>query len=452
MTVQTIPDDASRAFLKPYDALKPDLPGAATDWLAGLRDDGAAAFRQRGFPTHKVEDWRYTSLAPLTRAEFDWHAPDAALDAGQLPALVFGRDSSCRLVLVNGRLRRDLSTVAGLPDGATLMGFAEAAAERPELLRDALGSESPLADQPLTALNTAFMADGFVLHLADGVVLEQPVEILSVGTGGSTPPLYHPRNLIVAGADSRATVIEHHVGLCLGAYFANVVTEIVAGDGSIVRHCKVQDEAREAFHIAATNAHVGRGAMFDSFVFAVGGLLSRNEIRVTLAEPGAHCRLHGAYLMRGRQHCDNTTVIDHAAPETNSHELYKGVLDDEASGVFQGKIVVRPDSQKIDGHQMNRALLLSDKAQINSKPELVIYADDVKCSHGATAGELDDDAMFYLRSRGVPEAQARRLLVEAFLNEVIDGIALAGMRMPLEQNVARWMARGNEAGGTGGAR
>ncbi len=440
MSVQTLPDDASRQFLAPYAELKPALPGADSDWLANLRDDGADAFRQRGFPGSKVEDWRYTSLAPLTKSAFDWREPEATLDAEQLPALVFGREASCRLVLVNGRLSRDLSAVAGLPDGATLMGFAEAADQSPDLLREALGGESVLADQPLAALNTAFMADGFVLHLADGVVLEQPVEILSVGTGGKQPPLYHPRNLIVAGADSRATVIEHHVGLCIGAYFANVVTEIVAGERSIVRHCKVQDESREAFHIAATNVHVGRDAMLDSFVFAVGGHLSRNEIRVKLAAPGAHCRLHGAYLMRGTQHCDNTTIIDHAAPETNSHELYKGVLDDEASGVFQGKIVVRPDSQKIDGHQMNRALLLSDKAQINSKPELMIYADDVKCSHGATAGELDDEALFYLRSRGVPEAQARRLLVEAFLNEAIDGIALAGMRMPLEQAVARWMS------------
>jgi Fe-S cluster assembly protein SufD len=449
MTVQTISDDAGRALLEPYQALKPSLPGAGADWLADLRDDGATAFGARGLPTPKVEDWRYTSLAPLARTAFDWHEPDAALDAARLPALVYGRESACRLVLVNGRLRRDLSTLDGLPDGATLLGFAEAAADRPALLHDALGGAGALGDQPFAALNTAFMRDGFVLDLEPGVVMDRPVEVLAVGTGGAQPPVYHPRNLIVAGADSRATVIEHHVGLCIGAYFANVVTEIIARDGAVVRHCKVQDESREAFHIAATNARIGRGAMLDSFAFAIGGRLSRNEIRVTLAEPGAHCRLHGAYLMRGTQHCDNTTVIDHAAPETNSHELYKGVLDDQASGVFQGKIVVQPDSQKIDGHQMNRALLLSDKATINSKPELKIYADDVKCSHGATAGELDDDALFYLRSRGVPEPQARRLLVEAFLNEVIDGIALTGMRLPLEQNVARWMTAG---AGKGGAR
>jgi Fe-S cluster assembly protein SufD len=357
-----------------------------------------------------------------------------------LRGVTFGREAGNRLVFVNGRLRDDLSSLRQLSRGIELLGLAEALESRPQLVEAHLGRAPGLANHPFAALNAAFAADGYVLHIAPEARSEAPIEILWIGSGADKPPVYHPRNLVVLGKGAHATVIEHHVGLCIGAYFSDSITEIALGEGAVLRHCKVQDESREAFHIAATGAALADGAHYDSFVFSAGARLARNEIHVSLAGRRAHCRLNGAYLGRGEQVVDHTTVIDHVSPETSSRELYKGVLDGRARGVFQGRIAVRADAQKADGQQMNRALLLSDKAEINSKPELEISADDVKCSHGATAGELDDLSLFYLRSRGIPEAEARRLLVEAFLAEVIDAVALAGMRLTLEHNIARWMA------------
>lgn len=434
-------DETSALYVERFRDLQSALPGAGLTWLDSLRNAAVAGFARRGLPTPKVEAWKFTNLAPLRKESFVSGTEQAALDAASLPALVYGRESGHRLVFVNGAFRADLSDMGTLPDGVRVAGLAETLAADPGFLEGRLADTVDLADpaQPLAALNAAFMADGYVIRIGPGVTLDEPLEILWVGTGGERPPVYHPHNLILAEAGSRATVIEHHVGLCIGGYFSNLVTEIGVEEGAIVRHCKVQDESREAFHIAATNVLVGRDALFDSFALSTGGRLSRNEIHVRLDAEGADCRLNGAYLMKGEQHVDNTTVVDHAQPGTSSRELYKGVLDGKARGVFQGKIVVHPGAQKTDGQQMNRALLLSSGAEINSKPELEIFADDVKCSHGATAGEIDAEQLFYLRARGIPEPVARRILVEAFLGEVIDGIALAGMRRSLEETVERWM-------------
>ena len=415
-------------------------PDIAPDWLGTARADAAGRFAGRGLPDRRVEDWRYTNLAHLTGLELDWAPAPADVAKESLPALVFGREAECRLVLVNGQVRPALSTVPALPEGTLLTSLADALASGHPGVADLLRQRVAVDGGALKALNDSWLEDGYVLIVPDGVTVDMPIEILSVGTGGARPPAYQPRNLIVAGAGSRVTVVEHHVGLCIGGYFANVVTDVAAGPEAIVRHCKVQDESREAVHIALLDAALDSGAMFDSFCFTLGGRISRNELRVSLDAPGAHCRLNGAYLAGGRQHCDHTTSVDHVAPETHSDQLYKGVLDGRARAVFQGKVTVRPDAQKVEGHQMSRALLLSETAEVNTKPELFIHADDVQCSHGATAGDLDAEALFYLRSRGVPEGQARQLLVEAFLNEAIDAVALAGMRLPLERNVARWMA------------
>jgi Fe-S cluster assembly protein SufD len=431
---------AGSAYLDRYAGERARLDAVAAPWLTGWRNAGAEAFRAAGFPTIKKEEWRFTPLHGLIDGDFSVDAPAAPFDQARLKGVTFGREAENRLVFVNGRLRDDLSSLRHLSPGIELLSLAEAFKSRPELVEAQLGKAPGLAGHPFAALNAAFAADGYVLHLAPGTRSEAPIEILWIGSGADKPPVYHPRNLIIAGNGAHATVIEHHVGLCIGAYFSDSVTEIALGGGAVLRHCKVQDESREAFHIAATGARLGAGAHYDSFVFSVGGRLARNEIQVALEGRRGQCRLNGAYLARGEQVIDHTTVIDHISPETASKELYKGVLDGRARGVFQGRITVRPNAQKTDGQQMNRALLLSDKAEINSKPELEINADDVKCGHGATAGELDDASLFYLRSRGIPEAEARRLLVEAFLNEVIDSVALAGMRLTLEHNIARWMA------------
>ena len=414
-------------------------PAAASARLDAFRRQGGAAFGAAGLPGKRVEAWRYTDLTPLAGIGYDPAAAPMPVEKARLPALLFGREAKHRLVFVNGGFRADLSDVGALAPGVTVLGFAEAARTRPELIERGLAAAAELKDRPLAALNAAGAADGLVLHVAAEAKAGAPIEILWVGTGAERAPVYHPRCIVVLDARAHLTLVEHHVGLCIGGYFANHVTDVSLGEGAVLRHCKVQDEAREAVHVALTDARLAAGANFDSFVFALGGRIARNEIHVRLGGEGAHCRLNGAYLGRGDQLIDNTTVIDHAVANTASKELYKGVLDGKARGVFQGKIVVRPDAQKTDGQQLNRALLLSDKAEIACKPELEILADDVKCSHGASAGEIDESQLFYLRARGIPREEARRLLVEAFLGEVIDSVALAGMRLPLERNVERWM-------------
>jgi len=427
-------------YIGRFEEMRHGLPGAGTPWLTTLRERAFAHLAARGLPGPKNEEWRHTSLNALLKADFAL-APRTVngIRAERLPTTVAAGQAAHRLVFVNGWYRPDLSRLGTLPDGIEITTMAQAATEHPELLRDRLGSLAEPDGLPMVALNTAFMNDGVVLRLGKGAVLADPLVVLFIGDASEAQVAYHPRHLFVAEAGSQATIVEHHIGLGAGAYFANSATEVLVGDGAILRHCKIQDEAETAFHLATTVARVARDGNFDSFVFAQGGRLARNEIRVALAGEGAGCRLNGGYLAKGKQITDNTTVIDHRAPNTSSRETYKGVLDGDARAVFQGRIVVRPGAQKSDGQQLNNTLLLSTGAEIDTKPALDIHADDVKCSHGATVGELDDEQLFYLRSRGIPEERARRILVEAFLGVVIDGIALAGLREPLEEMVAHWM-------------
>jgi len=420
-----------------YAAIAGTLPGGDLPWLVGRREAGIERFRDFGLPTRRREEWKYTNLEELRRVPFEPAKPVVnGISTGTLPTLI---GAEHRLVFVNGHLRQDLCAICMPPDGATITSLGKALETMPEMVEAHLGVARGDEDAPFTALNDAFLTDGLFLHLKPGVDLGSVIEVIHVSVGQSGPVFQHPRNLIVAEAGSHATVLEHYIGFGQSPTLANAATEVVIGEGAGVRHCKVQAEAPEAFHIAMLDAHLAKNASFDSFYFASGAKLSRNEIRVTLDGEGADCRLFGAYMMKDRQHADHTTFIDHAKPHTTSREVYKGVLDDKARAVFQGLILVRPDAQNIEGHQLNRTLLLSDGAEIDAKPELKIFADDVKCSHGATAGELDEEALFYLRARGIPEDEARGLLVEAFLREVIDGIAMAGLREPLSDRVARWM-------------
>jgi Fe-S cluster assembly protein SufD len=430
------------SYVARFDEARGALPGAGLAWLAALRKRAYAHVAANGLPGPRNEDWKYTTLnlAALQKTDFAL-APRSlnGIHADTLPLTVSSVEAAHRLVFVNGWYRADLSRIGALPAGVEIATLAQAIAERPDLLEGRLGSLAEPDGLPMVALNTAFMSDGVVLRVGKGVVLEKPLVALFIGDASDGPVAYHPRHLFVAEAGSQATIVEHHIGLGQGAYFANSATEILVEEGAILRHCKIQDEAAEAFHTATTVARVERAGNFDSFVFSLGSRLARNEIRVALAGAGAGCRLNGGYLAKGKQHTDNTTIIDHRAPHTSSREVYKGVLDGQARAVFQGKIFVRPGAQKSDGQQLNNTLLLSTGAEIDAKPALDIQADDVKCSHGATAGALDDDALFYLRSRGIPEERAQRILVEAFLGDIIDGIALAGLREPLEEMVAHWM-------------
>lgn len=411
-------------FLADFKSALPGLPGQGVDWLDTLRQGGIERFRALGLPNAKVEDWKYTRLRPLEDTAF---RPVTEADGGagvdHIPTLFHGDGTTARIVFVNGCLRADLSRLDGLPDGVTVESLAQAVARDPAWVGEHLGRIAAEEKRPLLALNTAMMNSGAVIRVAAGVVVDKPIEIVFVAGLTEVPVAYYPRNLIVMETGSEATLVKHHAGLGVGAYFANSVSEILVGDNARLRHYRVQTENMEATHLGSLHVRVGRNAIYETFGLSAGGRLSRTECHVRLVGEGAYCGLNGAYLMKGREHCDNTTVIEHLVPHTTCREVFKGVLDDEARGVFQGKIVVHRDAQHTDGHQLSKTLLLSDGAEMDAKPELEIYADDVKCSHGATTGQIDDTALFYMRSRGIPDALARNLLVQSFVAEAIDEIS-----------------------------
>lgn len=427
-------------FAAHHGALGAALPASGAGWLAALRDRAFADFAAKGVPTPKTEEWKYTNLAPLAKFAFVPATPVAnGVDAAALPWVLPRAAGAHRLAVVNGRFRPDLSAVGRLPAGVELGGLAAALEAAPDRFEGLIGRVAPVEELPLLALNTALSADGFVLRLGRGVALEAPVELLFVTLPGASPVAFHPRGLVLAEAGSQAVLIEQHVGIGDGTSFANHALEIELESDAALRHYKLQAEGRGAFHIATNTVRVGRAARYDAFTLSHGGRLARNESRVALDGSGAECRLDGAYMGRARQHIDNTTFIDHVAPNTTSRETFKGVLEDYARGVFQGRILVRPNAQKADGQQQGRALLLSPGAEVDTKPQLEIYADDVKCSHGAAAGELDGEALFYLRSRGIPEHAARRMLVEGFLVEVVDAIRHEAARERIRRDVAVWI-------------
>jgi Fe-S cluster assembly protein SufD len=425
-------------FASQFAARKDALPGAGLPWLAAHRAAAFEAFARGGLPTQKLEAWKYTSLNALRSLALVPAAPGAPEPSLAALPWLLPEGKSHRLLFVNGRLVSRFSAPGKLPKGAELAGFAEALAANPDHFERHL-SRTDATRGALASLNAALMDDGYVLRLADGVVLEKPVELLFVAQPGGEPAAYYPRGLVTLGSGAHATLIEQHVGLGDGAYFSDLVADIELGAGAVLEHYKHQAEGPGAVHVASHRISVARDARYASFVLGRGGRIARTEIAVALAAPGATCRLDGAYYGSGRQVIDNTTAIDHLAPDTTSRETYKGVLDENSRGVFQGRIQVHPGADRTDGRQTCRTLLLADGAEIDAKPELEIYADDVKCSHGAAAGALDGDALFYLRSRGIPEAEARRMLIEAFLVEAVEGIENEPVRVAFGRIVARWL-------------
>jgi Fe-S cluster assembly protein SufD len=344
-------------------------------------------------------------------------------------------------VFVDGRHRPELCDLGTLPAGVTVASLAAALEAPPPWLEAALAAVPAADGEALLAFNTAFMRDGALVRLEPGVRLETPLHLLFVAGPGAAERVLPLRNLILAGAGSSATVLESYVGIGGGRYWTSVVSHAVVGEGAAISHAKHQDEGSEAVHLAATGATLAEGSRYASFALSLGGRLARNGIAAALDGSGIDCDLSGAYLARGRQHLDTSTWIDHVGPGSTSREHYKGVLDESAHGVFQGRITVRPDAQQTDAHQLNKNLLLSDGAQVDTKPALEIHADDVKCSHGATVGELDAEALFYLRARGLDEALARRLLIEAFIADVVDQVEAAALRGYLKRAVLGWLPR-----------
>lgn len=422
-------------IVESFEQAKNGLPGG---WLAGARDGAIHNFAEAGFPTPRTEAWKYTNLNRLARAEFDPLADISLPDLNDWSALfVEGCD---RIVIVNGRFDAGASAIGDLPNGVTVSPLSAAVEEIDPALEKDLAQIAPEEGAPLVALNTAFMRDGLVVRVANGVVLPRPVQVVHIVDGGTAAIAVHPRTLVIAGENSAVTVIETFVGGADTSYWTNAVSEIRVGRNASVSHIKRQSESVSAYHTALTQVRLDRDARFSSLALAVGALLSRNEVNVAFEGEGAECTLAGGALLRGRQHADSTTVADHGVPHTSSSQIFRNVLDDNSRSVFQGGVIVRPDAQKTDSAQSNRNLLLSAGAQADSKPELQIFADDVKCAHGATVGDLDEAAMFYLESRGIPPHQAKSLLIGAFVGEIFDGMPEGAVRAHIETAVADWMS------------
>jgi Fe-S cluster assembly protein SufD len=405
-------------------------------WLAERRRSALARFGELGLPTRRQENWRFTNLRALETTAYPPAAGDPAIDEpAPDPYRLAG--ASHRIVLVNGRFSPTLSAIGALRSGIWLGPLSAALRERTDLVDALFDGSDAVASQPFAALNAAFAGDGFVLAVDDGVELDHPVEIIHLGRA-DTPLSAHARNAVFAGKYSRIDVIESHAGS--GPYWRNLVTTVALGAGASLRHVTLQDDGLEAINTALSRVTLAAGARYDAFTLTLGALLSRADTIVSIAGPRAHCGVSGAYLLRGRQEATVATLIDHAAPGSETREVFKGVVDDRAHGVFQGKIQVRREAQQTNAHQLNKNLLLSARAAVDSKPELEIFADDVKCSHGATVGDLDETAMFYLRARGIPEAEARRMLIEAFAAEAIELVEDASVQTYLRRHLDNWLA------------
>jgi Fe-S cluster assembly protein SufD len=402
--------------------------------LSSIREQAMAAFQAAGFPSTRNEDWHFTNPSPIADATFvPMRGPAGTVSASQLTPLVFGETAWPRLVFINGRFMPSLST-NGL-DGVKAMSLAVAYREEPSLLERHLTRQADTQDpaQVFSAINTALMHDGAVIHVQRGVDVESPINLLFLSDEGASGGASHPRILIVAEPQSRVTIIEQYASMGGTKYFTNAVTEGFVGEGATLNLFRLQREARDAFHVGTTAVRQERDSHFVSFSFVTGGELSRINVYADLQGPGCGATLNGLYMLDGIQHCDHQTRIVHAEPNCYSRELYKGVLDDQSHGVFNGKVYVHPEAQKTDGKQTNNTLLLSERARIDTKPQLEIFADDVKCTHGATVGRIDETALFYMKSRGIPNAEARKLLTYAFAAEVLETIPVDSLREGLER-------------------
>ncbi len=435
----TTVDQAAAPYLAQFAEAMPGLPGARAPWLGALRRHAIERFAETGLPNSRMEDWRFTDLRRMARTTF------ADARAGPAPDLdwiaPWYLDGPChRLVFANGRFVSHHSDIGALPPGVRLQPFADAVADESELLEPDLARGSERDDGSLVDLNTAMMRDGLVLRLDRGVTLDAPVQLVHVAVAADDPIALHPRVLVVAEEGSRASVFETYLGVGSRPYWTNAVAEIIVGRNSDITHLKLQQESTAGYHTSFNRVTVDQGGSFTGFVMSLGARLARTEIRVALDGEHAACRIDGGAVLRGRQHGDVTTEIDHRVANGRSRQTFKNVLDGRSRSVFQGRVVVQKDAQKTDAGQSNRNLLLSPGAEADSKPELRFFADDVKCSHGATVGELDKDALFYLQSRGIGAEEARGLMIEGFVAELIDGVEQPAIAAQFRRALDGWLA------------
>ncbi len=424
-------------YVQAFETLSQDGFSDDPSWLQELRRAALLRFQALGFPTDRRgnEEWKYTNVGPLARVPFQpiLSPTPAGVDPASLEQYTFAEARWHRLVFVDGVYAEGLSSLAALPHGVSVLTLAEALRTIPTLVQQHLARYAEYETQGFTAFNTAFLKDGAFVHLPDGSVVEEPIHLLFLFTNGQPDLVAHPRVLIVAGRQSQATVIQSYGGVGEGRYLSNAVTEIVLGPAAVLRHYTVQQHSRQASHIATTQVALGRDSNLSAVNVDLGGGLVRNNLNVLTVDQGGSCLLNGVYLIGGSQHVDNQVIVDHAKPYTTTRELYKGVLAGKSRSVFHGSIIVRPGAVKVDAKQEDKNLLLSNQAEADTKPSFWIYCDDVKCAHGAACGQLDENALFYLRSRGIDEQEARHILTRAFVVEVINSIAHEGLRAHVDR-------------------
>src|SRR5437867_8287997 len=410
-----------------YRAWASNGAAQAPAWLKDLREGGIARFHDLGFPNMKQEAWRFTNVAPIAEGSFALARPPARIPKLEEIQPFLLLEAGYRPLCVDGFFQPALST----PSFDDVKSLAHVVAHRPDLVREHLGKYAATQDRPFSALNTAFVHEGAFVHVPARATVEYPVQLLFLVTSGK-PVMSLPRTLDLGDREARVTIVETYDALDDGVYWTNAVTEIVVGDGARVDYHRVQREGARAYHVATTQSHQGRDSTLNLHFVAFGGTLARHDIGAVLAGPGGTLILNGLYLLAGQQHADHHTTIDHAADHCESHEYFNGVLDERSRGVFTGRIIVRPGAQKTDSKQTNNNLLLSTDAHGDSQPQLEIYADDVKCTHGSTVGPLDPRALFYVRSRGVGEHEAKRLLTYGFAAEILGRMEVAPLRAQLD--------------------
>ena len=426
-------------YAEAFSSLEKKAVGRELPWLRKLRQEGFERFNAVGFPTMRDEGWRFTNVSAIAHTPFHLVRDGHSLPLARQIAAFGMAGAACTLVFVDGRFAAGLSSLDKLPRGVTVMSLATELAKNPGAVEPHLGRYLDMQRDAFSALNTAFIEDGAYVHVAKSVVTEAPIHLLYVATPHDAPTVSHPRNLIVAEENSQATIVEDYVSLG-GKALCNTVTELVAADQSIVAHYMIEREDEQSFNVSTLRIQQGRAADVASHSVLMGAALVRNNVHPVLNGEGGECLINGLFVGGDRQHLDNYMLVEHASPHCSSRQFYNGILAGHAHGVFHGRIIVHKDAQKTDAKQTNRNLLLSDTAQIDTKPQLEIYADDVKCTHGATIGQIEEDALFYLRSRGIDEASAHRLLLMAFANECLDRMKEGPARAHVDSLIQNYVA------------
>jgi Fe-S cluster assembly protein SufD len=426
--------DEKDLYLANFGQFEKKQAGKDPEWLQRIRQAAVTRFADLGFPTTHDEEWRFTSIAPLTKIPFKRvDTLPKSLPGGTLERFRIGNWPGYLLVFVNGHFSKQLSSLGVQPQGVQLGSLAAAFQSNPNCLDSHLARYARYEEHTFVALNTSFFEDGAFVYIPKDTVVERPLHLLFISTAEGQPTVSHPRNLIVAEANSQVRIVESYAGTDNELYFTNAVTEIVAGENAVIDHYKLQRESLQAFHFATLQVQQNRSSNFSNYSIALGGGLVRNDVNTVLDGEGCETILNGLYVISGQQHVDNHTRIDHAKPHCSSRELYKGILDQKSRAVFNGRIIVRPGAQKTDSKQTNKNLLLSEEALANTNPQLEIYADDVRCTHGATIGQLSADALFYLRARGIGLETARNLLIYAFASDMTSRVKVEPLRAELEK-------------------